>query len=43
LLGLGANVNVKNQAGKTAIDLATNPQTIQLLESDMSTEELNQC
>jgi ankyrin repeat protein len=32
LLGLGANVNAKNQAGKTAIDSATNPQTIQLLK-----------
>lgn len=32
IIALGANVNVKNQAGKTAIDLATNPQTIQLLK-----------
>jgi hypothetical protein len=32
LLGLGANVNAENQAGKTALDLATNPQTIQLLK-----------
>ncbi|GAP94183.1 ankyrin repeat domain-containing protein [Leptolyngbya sp. NIES-2104] len=32
LIELGANVNIKNQAGETAIDLATNPQTIQLLK-----------